>query len=98
MAQLDRAELCVLSQAHAVALSALAGVPFAGGAARLAVLAEGLPENHPMQAAVARFNLVQSTRFQGPDDVADAARRLRHAVDLCLMPPPVGQDRVDIHG
>lgn len=98
MGALDRSEMCVLSQAHAVAFAALAGANPVAEAARLSQMSDILPEHHPMRAAVQRFRGVQGVRCVAVDDLAAAARALRHAVDLCLMPPAPGQERVDIHG
>lgn len=98
MAVLDRGEMRVLSQAHAVALSALAGQHNPSAGAALEDLVAALPDHHPMRFAVARFRQVDARRFPSVADLQAAGRALRHAVDLHLMPAPIGQERVDLNG
>lgn len=98
MACHDRGEMRVLSQAHAVALAAVAGVSLPMEAAALADLVQALPEGHAIRADVARFMAVQGRRFPALHDLQEAGRALRQAVALHLMPVPAGQGRADIHG
>lgn len=98
MACHDRGEMRVLSQAHAVALAAVAGLNTGLEAAALAEMAQALPEDHPIRADVARFMAVQGRRFPEVGALQEAGRALRQAVALHLMPVPAGQGRADIHG
>lgn len=98
MACLDRRTLCILSQAHAVALAAIAGVNLRGSADDLAAMADQLPEDDPLREQIARFRAVQDCRHPDLVDLAEAGRALRQAVSLHLMPAPVGRERADIHG
>lgn len=98
MACLDRGEMRVLSQAHLVALQALSGQRNVEAGEVLETMVAGFPDCHPLRAAVDRFRAVQVRRFPLVCDLQDAGRALRHAIQLHLMPDPVGQGRADIHG
>jgi hypothetical protein len=98
MARHDRGEMRVVSQAHFVALAAVAGMNRPDDAALLDAMATGLPEDHALRGAVGRFRAVQAVRFPEPADLREAGAQLRHAVELYLMPQPVDHGRVDIHG
>lgn len=98
MARFDRGEMRVLSQAHAVAMAALAGEHRPQDGATLEALCGLLPDDHPMRTAIARFRAVHGQRFPQAHALQDAGRALRHAVSLHLMPQTDWQERADLNG
>ena len=98
MAHLDRGVMCVLSQAHSVALAAIAGENPGQRADVLAHMARNLGDGDALAQAVAAFRVVQHGRRPSAAELIEAGRALRQAVALHLMPVPPGQDRADIHG
>ena len=97
---MTRTEICVLSQAHAVALSAMAAsetrrVPMAAALALQDMAAARMPE---FAAPCARF--VASLRLSHGrfPPVYEAGRALRAAVCAAMAFVPCDAKRVDIHG
>lgn len=95
---MTRAELALLSQAHAVALTAMVApetgeVPFT--AAR--VLHRELRDN-PLAEDCARFTAILATAHGDLGRVADAGRVMRDAVARAMAYVPPDIQRVDIHG
>jgi hypothetical protein len=98
MSRLDRGVMCILSQAHSVAMVAIAGENPGRAADALAEMARGLTAEHGLGQAVTAFRAVQHGRRPSAAELIEAGRALRQAVSLHLMPVPPGQGRADIHG
>jgi hypothetical protein len=97
---MTRSELQILSQAHAVALTAMVAqetraVPMAAAFALSSAAAADMP---PLLPAIARFIDVLRASHGRLEEVALAGRTLRTSVSELMAFVPVDADRVDIHG
>jgi hypothetical protein len=97
---MTRGELAFLSQAHAVAFTAIAApdlrcAPVAAAFALREAAAADMPVMVP--ACTLFVESIRASRGRLPE-VADAGRQLRDAVAMAMAFVPVDAGRVDIHG
>lgn len=97
---MTRVELAFLSNAHAVALSAMVAeetraVPFAAARVLVESAAVEMPE---LARPCAAFHARLQSSHGRLRDVADAGRALRDAVAGAMAFRPVDAQRVDLHG
>ena len=92
------ASVSVLSQAHAVALSARVGSLDGAQVAALARISEGIDAEDPLRGAVAAFCARHRLTRHDRAALAEAGDDLHRAVLRAVRPAPVDIGRSDIHG
>jgi hypothetical protein len=94
-----REELALISEAHAVALSAIIDTLTQARAVALCerVKAAG-PEFSSVLVWAGLLADLLPTQRRNDSVMVETARKLRSACEALLMPAPVGLDRADIHG
>lgn len=88
----------VMSQAHAVALSARVGALDAQQVSQLAFISDRLDADHPLRVAALSFCARHAGLRHDRVALADAGADLQRAVLRAVRPAPVDQNRSDIHG
>lgn len=88
----------VMSQAHAVALSARVGALDPVQVSNLASISDRLDADDPLRAAALSFCACHARLRHDRAALADAGADLQRAVLRAVRPAPVDQSRSDIHG
>jgi hypothetical protein len=94
-----RSDLALISEAHAVAMSAIIDtLPEARAVALRERARAAGPEFSNMHFWASKLSEALPTQRRTDQVIVDIARNLRGACEVLLVPSPVGLDRADIHG